>query len=336
MTRKTGSTALLSFFFALLAGCSDSPMGPGAGAGTPATVPPPVGEKSVAWIQITPAGGMIPQAIGTSRQLGVIARALDGTEIVGRTVAWSSSNPSAASVSGSGMLQAHAAGTSWITAVVDGRRDSTRVSVPTLIARIDIDPTELALVVGNERTVSAAAFDANGSPLARTYTWSSSNGAVATVSPSGHVVATGAGTALITAVSESKSATMRVTVTGEQRRLIDAAGGPLPAILYTTTVDARTERFQVTDGTLLFLDGRYQLRIEGWLLVDGADPVRRTLSSAGVVAYNMFTGAPMFFEGDEWANKEPRFRGAIRENGAIELEWSRESGAPVVVLGFAR
>lgn len=296
-------------------------------------------QPAVAWIQITPAGGTIPQAIGTSRQLGVVARAADGSEIVGRAVAWASSVPSVASVSATGLLQAHAAGSAWIKAEVDGRRDSVLVSVPSLIARIETDPAELSLVVGDARAIAATALDAAGRPLVRTFMWSSGNGAVATVDADGRVAARGAGTTLITVTSEGKSATIRVRVVGQLWRLTDAAGSPLPETLYRTTVTVngapREARFQVSEGSLRLSGDRYELRLTGWLLVDGEAPARAEETSFGVVAYDVFTGGPRLFEGDEWQNREPRFRGRFRDDGSIELDWNREAGAATVPLGFA-
>jgi hypothetical protein len=208
--------------------------------------------------------------------------------------------------------------------------------VPTLIARIEIDPVQLNMGVGDSRVLVATALDANGGQLTRTFSWSSSNPAVATVDANGRVVATGAGSAIVTVTSEARSATTRVTVTGQQWRLIDVAGAPLPAILYTTTAEGASgeARFQVTGGTLRIANGRYELRLDGWLLVDGSAPVRATRASDGVVAYDVFTGFAMFFEGDEWRDRQPRFRSRVRENGVMELDWSREPGAATVALGF--
>ena len=97
----------------------------------------------------------------------------------------------------------------------------------------------------------------------------------------------------------------------------------------------RTTVFQVTGGTIRMRDGRYQLRLQGWLLVDGAAPVSMTIASDGVFAYDVMTGAPMFFEADDWWNREPRFRSRLVAGGRFELDWSREAGAPVVPLVFA-
>ena len=293
----------------------------------------------VAWIQITPAGGLFPMAPGTSRQLGVIARASNGTEIVGRPVEWSSTDDVVARVSATGLLEARAVGTAWVKAVVDGKRDSTLVSVPTLIARVETDPARLDIGVGDVRWIVASAFDAQGNRLERHFTWSSSNGAVATVDAAGRVDATGAGTALITATSEGKSVTTLVTVTGQQLRLTDAGGAPLPAILDTITVTvngvAHAARFQASGGTLRVRNGRYELVVVGVLLAEGIAPLPTSVGSVGVMAYDVFTGDPLFFEGDEWVNRQPRFRGRARGENGLVLDWNRTPDAPVVTLGFA-
>ena len=308
-------------------------------AGRAGAVDVTVHERTVAWIEITPSGASLPQAVGTSRQLGVVARAADGTEVVGRPVAWASSDAAVASVSAGGLLQAHAAGTAWIVAAVDGRRDSTLVTVPTLVTRIDVDAAELALGIGQTRVLAATARDAHGAPLSRPFGWSSSNAAVAAVDASGRVTATGAGSALVTVTTEGRSATVRVTVTGQQWRLADVAGAPLPEVLFTGTTAGpdgvvRAARFRVSDGILRLREGRYELRLQGWVVAEGVEPVQATVASDGFVAYDVFTGAPLLHEREDWGNQAPRFRTRFRDDGTLELDWSREPGGVVVRLGF--
>ena len=48
----------------------------------------------------------------------------------------------------------------------------------------------------------------------------------------------------------------------------------------------------------------------------------------------VFTGAPLFFESDEWLNRQPRFRTRIREDGVVEMDWNPEPGASTAALGF--
>lgn len=292
---------------------------------------------AVAWIQIVPSG-TLPQAPGTSRQLSVVARAQNGTEITGRPVTWASSDSAVATVTATGLLAVHATGTARITAVVDGKRDSVTVSVSSLIARIETDPTVLSLGVGDARTVTATARDVHGVALSRAFVWSTTNSAVARVDASGRVLATGAGTALITVSSEGRQATVQVVVTGTMWQLAQAGGQPLPTVLFTTTStingNVHETSFQLTGATLRMRDGRYELRLQGWTLSAHEPPVATTLASDGVFAYDIWTGMPVFIEGTEWQDAEPRFRSRITEDGRLELGWSRAPGAPVIPLLF--
>jgi hypothetical protein len=70
------------------------------------------------------------------------------------------------------------------------------------------------LLVGNTVQLSAVTRDVNNNVLSgRVITWSSSNGAAASVSGSGLVSALGAGNSTITATSEGKTGTSTITVT---------------------------------------------------------------------------------------------------------------------------
>src|SRR4051812_48310417 len=75
---------------------------------------------------------------------------------------------------------------------------------------IAVSPSSASIIVGNTAQLTASATPGNVSP---TYTWSSSNTAVATVSQSGLVSAIAAGTATISASSGGVSGTSSITVT---------------------------------------------------------------------------------------------------------------------------
>ena len=62
-------------------------------------------------------------------QLTAVARDASGAELEGRTVTWSSSASSVATVSSSGVVTGVAAGEATITASVEGRTASARVTV---------------------------------------------------------------------------------------------------------------------------------------------------------------------------------------------------------------
>ncbi len=81
------------------------------------------------------------------------------------------------------------------------------------VTSVTLDVSQLSLFVSDTRQIQATARDAAGNALSgRTVIWSSSDGAVATVSQSGLVTATSVGSATITAESEGKRATASVSV----------------------------------------------------------------------------------------------------------------------------
>jgi hypothetical protein len=119
--------------------------------------------------------------------------------------------------------------------------------------------------VGQTAQLSATITDQHGNPIdSPALTWTSSNGAVATVSQSGLVTATGSGSAVITVSAGSASAEAGVTVTqtpaqiqkvsGDAQtaapgqavalpltvQVNDAGGGPIPNVALTFTATGGT------------------------------------------------------------------------------------------------
>lgn len=331
-TNRLRTYAALPSVIALLAGCADAPTGAVA-------IP-----RAVASVAVAPAD--LSLQVGASAAVAAVPHDSNGTPVQGFTITWASSDTAVATVSSGGLVSARGAGTATIRATAAGKIGSIAVTVsapPVVdreVARVETDSAALALGVGESRTIVARALDVNGQPLTRTFAWSTSNGAVVSVDPAGKVVATGAGTALVTVSSEGRQATVLVTVTGQQWQLTRAGDAPLPAVLFTTTmmVDGvvREAVVQVTGGTLRMRNGRYELRLYGWAIAAGAAPVATTLSSDGVMAYDMTSGAPMFHEGDEWFDRQPRFRGRFLSDGRLEIGWNPAPDAPLVPLVFAQ
>lgn len=128
-----------------------------------------------------------------------------------KTVTWSSSNTSVATIS-NGKVTAVAAGTSTITAKAGNKSATCSITVynPTVeVSGLSLNKTSLSLVTGGTETLSATVTPSNATN--KTVTWSSSNTSVATVS-NGKVTAVGAGTATITAKAGNKSATCSVAI----------------------------------------------------------------------------------------------------------------------------
>ena len=134
-----------------------------------------------------------------------------------KTVTWKSDNEGVAIVDNSGNVTAKAAGTATITATVDGKSASCKVTVngqtttvPVQSVGLNINKVELS--VGEENKLVATV-----TPEAATnkeVTWASSTPEVATVDQDGKVVAQKPGNATITVTTKdgNKTATCEVTV----------------------------------------------------------------------------------------------------------------------------
>ncbi|HEU4453795.1 MAG TPA: Ig-like domain-containing protein, partial [Longimicrobium sp.] len=179
--------------------------------GKTASAPVAVQRVPVATVSISPASFAL--AVGANAQATAIAKDAAGNVLTGRVVAWSSSNPAVATIA-AGTVTAVAAGSATITATVEGKTATAPVTVqPTAVASVSISPASFALTVGQNAQAGAVAKDAAGNVLTgRVVTWSSSNPAVANVSPVGVVWALAPGTATITATVEGRSGSAPVTV----------------------------------------------------------------------------------------------------------------------------
>ena len=130
-----------------------------------------------------------------------------------RTVVWSSSNGSVASVS-NGKVTALAPGSATITAKTDDGGFTASCSVTVVaktvdVASVSLSKTELTLTEGDSETITATVTPDNATN--KTVSWSSSDAAVASVD-GGKITAVKEGTVTITAKAGDKTATCKVTV----------------------------------------------------------------------------------------------------------------------------
>ena len=201
-----------------------TPVGPGqavitvtqTGSGLTATSTVTVTPVPVASVTIAPALDTL--IVGQAVQL--VATTLDGSgnALTGRTIVWDGSNDGVATVSSAGRVTAQAPGTMTATATSEGKTGTATIVVLAVpVASVVISPTSASVLVGSTTSAfTAIAKDGSGNVLnGRTFTFASSNTAVATIDPTTGV-ATGVapGTTNITATSEgqtSNNATLTVS-----------------------------------------------------------------------------------------------------------------------------
>ena len=211
----------------------------------------------VASVQVAPASASI--GVGQTVQLAATPKDSAGSALTGRAVTWTSSAPTVASVSASGLVTGGAVGTATITAMSEGRTGSATVTVALVpVATVVVSPAPATLPVGGTVQLTVTLKDASGTTLTgRTVAWTSSTTTVATVSPSGLVsdVASG-GTTTITATSEGKSGTSVVTVQAPlpagsvaDPTLLPVASGQVPNMAAYTALNVASQPagFSYTD-----------------------------------------------------------------------------------------
>lgn len=172
------------------------------------------GPVAVTGVTVSPTALSI--GIGTSTTLAATIAPATATN---KVVSWTSSNPAVATVSALGAVTAVAQGAATITATTqDGSFTASSVITVTSIVtppplQVTVSPTTASIGIGASTTLTATVLPTNSSNKA--VTWTSSNLAVATVTPLGVVTGVAAGTATITvrAVDGGVFTTAAITVT---------------------------------------------------------------------------------------------------------------------------
>jgi uncharacterized protein YjdB len=188
--------------------------------------------------------------VGDTAMLVAVALDQRGNPLRAAQISWSSSEPRVAGVDGrTGKVRAYSPGTAVIIA---------RSGIESAISPLAVLPAAVAVVrvegarplkVGDTLTMRAEPRDHRGGSLAeRPVAWASSDTGVATVdSVSGVVVAQGAGSVDITAISDGKSGLARVTVLPQPRtgRSEPAAPSEAQQAAGPSREDLAAERHQV-------------------------------------------------------------------------------------------
>jgi uncharacterized protein YjdB len=172
-----------------------------------------------------------------------------------KSVTWSSSNTSVATVSSSGVVSAKAAGTATIMVTTNdgGKKAACSVSVSAVtvsVTGVSLNKASLSMTVGDTQTLIATVTPSNATD--KSVTWSSSNTSIATVSSSGVVAAKAAGSATITVTTADggKTAICPVTVNAQTISVTSVSldcGSLSMGVGITKTLVATVTPFNATD-----------------------------------------------------------------------------------------
>lgn len=232
-----------------------------------------IAARDVASVVVTPAS--LSMRVGLTTPLQVQTLDADGASLTGRTVTWTSGNPSVATVNSQGVVTALSPGAATITATSEERTGQAAVTV-TLppVQTITVSPSRDTIAVGTERAHAAELRDADGKVLSgRVVAWSSSNNSIAAVSSNGIVTGIAPGTTTITASSEGRAGTAIVVVL--ERLASSVTLTPRSATLIVGATQALDA--QITDAGGNLLTGRP-------IAFVSSAPAVASVSASGVVS----------------------------------------------------
>ena len=167
--------------------------------------------------------------VGATAAMTATARDKNGSIVSGRAVTWTTSNAAIASITQSGVATGLAPGQTDVRAAIDGVVGSAPITVLSpQVSSVEITGGGTTLLPGETLRLSAVAKNDAGTVLSgKSFTWSTSNAAVATVSSDGTVLAVGPGAANISAATDGKSASVAVTVEASALTSIVIAPAPM-------------------------------------------------------------------------------------------------------------
>jgi alpha-tubulin suppressor-like RCC1 family protein/uncharacterized protein YjdB len=179
--------------------------------GKTATAALTIAPVPVASVTVTPSTANL--LVGQTVQLTGTTKDSVGGVLPGRVVTWSSGDTTRASVSATGLVVARQPGQVTISASSEGKTATAALTIaPVPVAVVTVTPATADLLVGQTVQLTAATRDSLGVFLnGRVVVWTSSDTLFATVSPTGLVLSKRIGAVTITATSEGKSGSARIT-----------------------------------------------------------------------------------------------------------------------------
>ncbi|AKU90058.1 Ig-like domain-containing protein [Vulgatibacter incomptus] len=200
--------------------------------GTPPPVNPPVEVEPEVAASIRVEPESIRLHPGETAELHATAWSDAGKQVAVERFDWSSSSTATATVSAEGLVEAISPGEVVVSVRADGIEGTSQIVVLPIddgerVARIEIEPDSLALLVHQGKRLHATVLSEHGTVLEdRKVEWTSDTPEVATVSRDGLVTAKAIGRANVTATSDGVSSSVQIEVTSPPAASIRIEGAP--------------------------------------------------------------------------------------------------------------
>jgi uncharacterized protein YjdB len=233
---------------------------------------PSIPADSVVTLTINPS--VLVTTVGQTTQLVAEPKNAIGNPVT-KSVVWTTSDPTKAIVSSTGVVTGVAAGAAYIRATVDGITTQVPVAISEVpVSVILLTPSSSTILVGQSITPTVSLRGPNNQVLTNRFVgWTSSNSTIASVSALGTITGISSGTATITATSEGKLTTFTVTVT---MTAVSSAEISSAATVFVGRSTSLQLILRDASGNVLPLVGRTVV----W---STSDSTRLSVSSTGVV-----------------------------------------------------
>ncbi len=181
--------------------------------------------KVVDRIEVSPSSATIDE--GDTQQFTAVAYTADNEEIESASFTWDSSSASVATVDSTGLATGVRAGSSptqvTITAHADDKEDTATLTVEPVISSVTVRPFSATINEGSTRRFRATAYTSYNVAIQNvSFSWSTSNPSVATVSSTGLARGVNAGTATIRARAGGRTGSATLTVTEPPPKVVDS------------------------------------------------------------------------------------------------------------------
>jgi alpha-tubulin suppressor-like RCC1 family protein len=179
-------------------------------------------------VQVSPVMDTIfvDEPMAAQDSIRLIAKSFDqnGNQVTGVVFSWTSSATTTATVNIAGGVRARSIGLVNITATAGEESGSASVRVASIVKAIQVTSPVTTVLAKDTVQLTATALGYDDKPMAgRTFTWTSSNPAVATVDANGRAIFLRAGSATFTA--KSAFTTSAVTVGALERQFQSISSG---------------------------------------------------------------------------------------------------------------